>query len=98
MVLLSDIFNHHKDMTSSEIGDVAVFCFARYSFAFIWNKKSIFLFDIHGCIIEGQHIWNEKAFLSEFCSLASVNEFFVKFFKGKSKSTLQCDTLKLKLH
>ena len=91
MVLLSDIFNHHKDMTSSEIGDDAVFCFARYSFAFIWNKKSIFLFDIHGCIIEGQHVSNEEAFLSEFCSIAAVNQFFVKFFKGKSKSTLQYD-------
>ena len=98
MVLLSDIFNHHKDLTSSEIGDDAFFCFARYSFAFIWNKKYIFPFDVHGCIIEGQHVWNEKTFLSEFCSLAAVNEFFVKFFKDKSKSTLQYGTLKLKLH
>ena len=56
MVLLSDIFNHHKDLTSGEIGDGAIFYFARYSFAFIWNKKPIFLFDIHGCIITGQHV------------------------------------------
>ena len=89
MVLLSDIFNHHKDLTSSEIGDGAIFYFARYSFAFIWNKKPIFLFDIHGCIIKGQHVWNEEAFLSDFCSIAAVNQCFVKFFKGKSKSTLQ---------
>ena len=56
MVLLSDIFNHHKDLTSSEIGDGAIFYFARYSFAFIWNIKPIFPFDIHGCIIKGQHV------------------------------------------
>ena len=53
MVLLSGIFSHHKDLSSSEIGDGAIFCFARYSFAFIGNKKSIFLFDVHRCIIEG---------------------------------------------
>ena len=70
---------------------------SRYSFAFIWNKKSIFLFDGHGCIIEGQHVSNEKAFLSEFCSIATVNQFFVKFFKGKSKSTLQYDTWYIKI-
>ena len=91
MVLPSDIVNHHKDLTSSEISDGVIFCFARYSFAFIWNKKSIFRFDIHGCIIEGQHVSNEEAFLSEFCSIAAVNQFFVKFFEGKSKSTLQDD-------
>ena len=68
----SDFFNHHKDLTSSEIGDGAIFCFARYSFTFIWNKKSIFAFDIHGCINEGQHVSNEKAFLLEFCSIATV--------------------------
>ena len=28
MVLLSRIFNHHKDLTSSEIGVGAIFCFA----------------------------------------------------------------------
>ena len=56
MVLFSDIFNHHKNLTSSEIGDGAIFYFARYSFAFIWNKKPIFLFDVHGCIIKGQHV------------------------------------------
>ena len=91
MLLPCDTFNHHKDLTSSQIGDCAIFCFARYSFAFIWNKNSIFLFDIHGCIIKGQHDSNEEAFLSEFSSIAVVNQFFVKFFKGKSKSTLQDD-------
>ena len=91
MVLLSDIFNHHKDLISSEIGDGVIFCFARYSFTFILNKKSTFLFDIHGCIIEGKYVSNEEAFLSEFSSIGAVNQFFVKFFKGKSKSTLQYD-------
>ena len=91
MVLPSDIFNDHKDLTSSEIGDGAIFCFARYSFTFIWNKKSIFLFDIYRCIIEGQHVSNEGASLSEFCSIAAVNQFLVKFFEGNSKSTLQDD-------
>ena len=91
MVLPSDIFNHHKDLTSSEIEDGVIFCFARYSFTFTWNKKSIFLFDIHGCIIEGQHVSNEETSLSEFCSIAAVNQFFVKFFEGNSKSTLQDD-------
>ena len=96
MVLFSDIFNHHKNLTSSEIGDGAIFYFARYSFAFIWNKKPIFLFDIHGCIIKGQHVWNEEAFLSDFCSIAAVNQCFVKFFKGKSKSTLQYEIWHIK--
>ena len=76
----SDPFNH-KDLTSPEIGDGAIFRFAGYSFAFIWNKKSIFVFDVHGCINEGQHVSNEKAFLLEFRSIVAVNEFFVKFFK-----------------
>ena len=87
----SDFFIHHKDLTSSEIGDGAIFRFAGNSFTFTWNKKSIFVFDVHGCINEGQHVSNDKAFLLEFCSIAAVNGFFVKFFKGKSKSTLQFD-------
>ena len=66
MVLPSDIFNHHKDLTSSEIEDGVIFCFARYSFTFTWNKKSIFLFDIHGCIIEGQHVSNEETSCQSF--------------------------------
>ena len=66
MVLLSDIFNHHKDLTSSEIGNGAIFCFARYSFAFIWNKKSTFLFYIHRCIIEGQHVSRRRLFCQSF--------------------------------
>ena len=90
-IVSSDFFNHHKDLTSSEIGDGALFHFARYSFAFTWNKKFIFVFDALGCINEGQDVSYRKAFLLEFCSIAAVNEFFVKFFKDKSKSTLQYD-------
>ena len=56
-----------------------------------WNKKYSFVLDVHDCINEGQHVSNEKTFLLEFCSIAAVNEFFVKFFKDKSKSTLQYD-------
>ena len=78
-------------MTSSEVGDGAIFRFAGYSFAFIRKKKPIFVFDIHGCINEGRHVSNEKDFLLKFCSIAAVNEFFVNFFKDKSKSTLQYD-------
>ena len=68
----SDFFNHHKDLTSSEIRDGA-----------------IFVFDIHDCINESQDVSNEKGFLLEFCSIGAVIELFVKFFKDKSKSTLQ---------
>ena len=85
----SDFFNHHKDLTSSEICDGAIFHFAGYSSAFIWNKKPIFVFDIHDCINESQDVSNEKGFLLEFCSIGAVIELFVKFFKDKSKSTLQ---------
>ena len=97
MVLPSDIVNHHKDLTSSEISDGVIFCFARYSFTFIWNKKSIFLFDIHGCIIEGLYVSNDEAFLSGFCSIAAVNQFFVKFFEGSQKTLYRTifGTLKL---
>ena len=35
----SNFFNHHKDLTSSEIADGAVFRFAGYSFSFMWNKN-----------------------------------------------------------
>ena len=56
-----------------------------------WNKKYSFVLDVHDCINEDQHVSNEKTFLLEFCSIAAVNEFFVKFFKDKSKSTLQYD-------
>ena len=66
MVLLSEIFNHHKDLTSSEIGNGAIFCFARYNFASIWNKNSTFLFYIHGCIIEGQHVSKRRLFCQIF--------------------------------
>ena len=57
--------------------------------SFIWNKESTFVFDVHGCINKSQNVSNEKAFLLEFCSIAPVNEFLVKFFKDKLKSTLQ---------
>ena len=80
----SDFFNHHKDLTSSEIGDGTIFLFDRYSFAFIWNKKSIFVLVVHGCIKEGQHVSNEKAIPLDFCSIAAVNEVFANFFKEKS--------------
>ena len=88
--------NHHKDSTSNEIGDAAIFCFVRYSFTFKWNKKSIFIFNVHSCINEGEHVSNEKAFLLGFCSIAPVNEFFVKFFQDKSKSTLQYNIFYIK--
>ena len=58
----------------------------------MWNEKSIFIFDVHNCIGEGQHVSNKTAFLLEFCSIAAINEFFVKFFKNKSKTTVWYDT------
>ena len=46
---------------------------------------------------EGQHVSNEKTFLLEFYSNATINKFLFKFFKDKSKSTLQHDILDIKV-
>ena len=38
----------------------------------------------------------KKVFLLEFCSIAAVKEFFVEFFKDKSKTTLRYYTRYIK--
>ena len=87
----SDFLYHLKSLTSNEICDGAIFRFAGYNFAFMWNKRSVFIFNVYGCIKDGQHVSNKRALMLEFCAIAAVNEIFVKFFKDKSKSTSQYD-------
>lgn len=56
-------------MTSSEIGNGAIFNCAGFSFAITWNKKSIFIFDSHNSSRDGLNISNVQASLVELRSI-----------------------------
>ena len=44
----NDLFAHQKDFLSSDdIGNGAIFTCADLSFALVWHKTSVFLFDSH---------------------------------------------------
>ena len=42
-----DLFIHPKHLNPDEIGNGATFTCAGFSFALIWTKKTIFVFDSH---------------------------------------------------
>ena len=53
-----DLFIDHKKLSSTEVGNGAIFTCVGISFALIWGKKSVFLFDSHSCNNEGCHDLN----------------------------------------
>ena len=65
----SDIFNNinllsnHKHLSDYEIGIGAIFTWGGLSFAIIWKKKSIFLFDPHSHPGDGNQPVNDKVIL-----------------------------------
>ena len=48
-----DLFIDHKELSSTEVGNGAIFTCAGISFALIWGRKSVFLFDSHSRNSEG---------------------------------------------
>ena len=50
-----DLFIDNKELSSTEIGNGAIFTCAGISFALIWGTKSVFLFDSPSRNSEGCH-------------------------------------------
>ena len=60
----NDLFAHQKDFLSSDdIGNGAVFTCAGLSFALIWHKTSVFVFDSYSHDRNGHHISNGESVL-----------------------------------
>ena len=84
----SDIFNslnlflHHKHLSLNGIGDGVMFTCSGVSFAFIWSKNSIFMFDSHSRDNEGCSFPNGQAVFLEFRSAKVLNFFLIKYFKN----------------
>ena len=89
-----DLFLHHKRLTPDEIGNGAIFTCAGFSFALIWTKRSIFVFDSHSRNNQGFHIPK-----SEFHSIKELNLFIMKHYEKNydSTSTLQNDIQYIKV-
>ena len=85
-----DLFIHHKRATPDEIGNGVIFTCTGFSFALIWTKKSIFMFNYHSRNSQGVHIPNGQLVLLEFCSIKASKLFIMKYEKNyDSTSTLQ---------
>ena len=63
----NDLFAHQKDFLSSDdIGNGAIFTCAGLSFALIWHKTSVFVFDSHSHDRNGHDISMANQFSSNF--------------------------------
>ena len=101
----SDLFNnidlliHHKRLTPNEIGNGAIFTCAGFSFALIWTKKFIFVFDSHSRNSQGVHTPNGQSVLLEFRSIKAFNLFIMTYFEKNydGTSTLQYDIQNIKV-
>ena len=90
-----DLFSNHKHLSDYENGIGAIFTCGSLSFAIIWKKKSIFLFDPHSHPSDGNEAVNNKAILMKFAPIRYVNEFIIPFYKIfiQDTATLQYDIL-----
>ena len=96
---MSDLFNTvdlllpHKLQTSAEIGNGAVFICTGFSFALMWGKNTIYVFDPHSCDREGAHVPNGQAVLLEFRTLNVLNSCVMKYYEKDflNKHVLQYD-------
>ena len=75
-----DLFLYHKQMTSESLGNGAVFTCAGFSFALLWNKNSVFVFDSHNRDRNGCHVSNGQSVLLELRSVDILNSFIIKYF------------------
>ena len=63
----NDLFAHQKDFLSSDdIGNGAIFTCADLSFALVWHKISVFLFDSHSRDRNGHDISMANQFSYNF--------------------------------
>ena len=63
----NDLFAHQKDFLSSDdIGNGAIFTCADLSFALVWHKTSVFLFDSHSRDRNGHDICMANQFSYNF--------------------------------
>ena len=90
-----DLFSNHKHLSDYEIGTGAIFTCGGLSFALIWKKKFIFLFDSHSRTSDGNQAANGQAILLKFASIRDVNNFIITFYKRiiQDTKTLQYDIL-----
>ena len=76
-----DLFIDHKELSSTEAGNGAIFTYAGISFALIWGSKSVCLFDSHSRNSEDFHDPNGLSVLLEFSSFTFLNNFILKYFE-----------------
>ena len=90
-----DLFSNHKHLSDNEIGTGAIFTCGGLSFALIWKKKYIFLFDLHSCTSDGNQAAHGNAILLKFASIRDVNNFIIIFYKKiiQDITALQYDIL-----
>lgn len=65
----NDLFVHHRCLIPDEIGNGAICTCAGFSFALIWTKKFMFVFDSHSLISQGssRSIKALDLFMMKYC-------------------------------
>ena len=85
----NDLFAHQKDFLSSDdIGNGTIFTCAGVSFAVIWHKTSVFVFDSYSHDRNGHHISNGESVLLEFSSVKVLNLFIINYFEKNSANAI----------
>ena len=85
----NDLFAHQKDFLSSDdIGNGAIFTCAGLSFALIWHKTAVFVFDSYSRDRNGHHISNGESVLLEFRSVKVLNLFIINYFEKNSANAI----------
>ena len=73
----TDLFSTHKHLSDYEIDTGAIFTCGGLSFALIWKKKSIFLFESHSRTSDGNQAANGQAILLKFAYTRDFKNFII---------------------
>ena len=76
----NDLFEICRHLTQKSNGDGAVFTYAGFSVAVMWNKTSVFLFDSHSSNDHGFHDPNGKVTLLDFRLMISLSNILITFY------------------
>ena len=71
----------NKGLSSLETGNRAIFTCPRFSFALIWGKSPIYVFEPHSCDSKDAYFPNGHAILLEFKSLKVLNAYVINHYE-----------------
>ena len=77
----NNLFEHIRNLDSSQAGNGATFTCGGLSFSLIWVRNGVFLFDCHSRNIEGFPDPNGCAVPLEFRLMRSLNNFIKRFYR-----------------